>query len=52
LWSAKSCVYAKKRIKHGKKKDIIARRGSGVRVRKNKESIQVVEQVRKRKVKY
>ena len=35
---------SKKRIKHGKKKDIIARRGSGVRVRMIKESIQVVEE--------
>ena len=35
---------SKKRIKHGKNKDIIARRGSGVRVRMIKESIQVVEQ--------
>ena len=42
--NAKSIVYVKKRIKHGKTKDIIARWRSGVRFRKYKVSIQVVEQ--------
>ena len=42
--NAKSCVYAKKRINHGKKTYIIAIRRSGSSVRIIKESIQDVEE--------